>query len=125
MMVFEYMANGNLLSLVQKRRIELSLFDLLKMAQHILRGMCYLEQNSIVHRDLSLRNVLVTRDSQDKYLAKISDFGLSRLIEKEFYHTEDKTVPVKWTAIEAIEYGMYSSKSDVWSFGVCLWFVFD
>lgn len=83
--------------------------------------MRYLEERSVVHRDLSLRNVLVSRDSQDKYVAKISDFGLSRVTDKDYYRTDDKTVPVKWTAIEAIEYGLYTTKSDVWSFGICLW----
>ena len=82
--------------------------------------MSYLEENHIVHRDLALRNVLVTRDAQGKYVAKISDFGLSRITEQE-YRTNDKTMPVKWTAIEAIEYGIYTTKSDVWSFGICMW----
>jgi serine/threonine protein kinase len=84
--------------------------------------MRYLEEKYIVHRDLSLRNVLVTKDPQGKYVAKISDFGLSRFTEKDYYRTDDKTMPVKWTSIEAIEFGIYTSKSDVWSFGICLWY---
>jgi serine/threonine protein kinase len=83
--------------------------------------MCYLESKSVVHRDLALRNVLVNKDSHDKYVAKISDFGLSRVTSQDYYRTDDKTMPVKWTAIEAIEFGLYTSKSDVWSFGICLW----
>ena len=134
MMVFEYMSDGTLLSLVQKKKDQITEGDLFKMyvfksllvflfflrLQHILRGMSYLEENHIVHRDLALRNVLVTRDAQGKYVAKISDFGLSRITEQE-YRTNDKTMPVKWTAIEAIEYGIYTTKSDVWSFGICMW----
>ena len=85
--------------------------------------MKYLQENHIIHRDLACRNVLVTKDSDGKYVAKISDFGLSRAPEDDYYCTDDKTMPVKWTAIEAIQYGLYTSKSDVWSFGVCLWYL--
>ncbi len=85
--------------------------------------MQYLQENHIIHRDLACRNVLVTTDSDGKYVVKISDFGLSWAPSDDYYRTDDKTMPVKWTAIEAIQYGLYTSKSDVWSFGVCLWYL--
>ena len=83
--------------------------------------MRHLEEYRIVHRDLACRNVLVTQDNEGMYIAKVSDFGLSRPLSNDYYRTESKTMPVKWTAIEAIQYGIFTSKSDVWSFGICLW----
>ena len=54
----------------------------------------------------------------------MSDFGLSRVESAEYYRTEEKTLAIKWAAIESLQYGKFSTKSDVWSFGVCLWYFF-
>ena len=63
--------------------------------------MRYLETNNIVHRDLALRNILVAKDNNGKYLIKISDFGMSRLVEKGYYKTDSDTLmPIKWSAPE-------------------------
>ena len=62
--------------------------------------MKYLEANHVVHRDLALRNILVTQDGNNKYTVKIGDFGMSRAVEKGYYKTQDKTVPVRWSAPE-------------------------
>ena len=94
---------------------------LIDRCQHIINGMIHLEERNIVHRDLACRNVLISQDAEGRYIAKLSDFGLSRSLQNEYYRTDEKTMPVKWTAIESIKYGIYTSKSDVWSFGVCLW----
>ena len=83
--------------------------------------MAYLEENHVIHRDLSLRNILISKQPDGRYIAKVSDFGLSRIAEKGYYKTDDKTMPVKWSAIEAIEYGNFTMKSDVWSFGITMW----
>jgi len=80
--------------------------------------MDYLASKRCVHRDLAARNVLVSEDS----VLKIADFGLARNIEKDYYRkTTDGRLPVKWMAIESLIGQVYTSQSDVWSFGVLLW----
>jgi serine/threonine protein kinase len=59
------------------------------------------------------------------YVAKVSDFGLSRDLENESYYTSHGgQVPVRWTAIEALEDRKYSTASDVWSFGITVFEMF-
>jgi len=109
---------------VKQKKDELTVTDLLSMAKHAAAGMSYLEGKKVVHRDLALRNLLVTVENS-KYIVKISDFGLSRQIESGIYTTQDKNIPVKWCSPEVLELGEYSSKSDVWGFGVVLWELFS
>ncbi len=82
--------------------------------------MDYLAQQKFVHRDLATRNCMI-----NKFLiVKIADFGLSRDIYKsDYYRVEDKKrpLPVKWMAIESLTEGVFSTKTDVWSFGIVLW----
>jgi len=120
------MNRENALSVVASEKLDF--VNLLAIARDVVTGLQYLHSKQIVHADLALRNVLLTKRASDeaKYLAKVSDFGLSKtLYGSSYYKSEDKTIPVRWSAIEVIEYGKYSYSSDMWSLGVLFWELFN
>ncbi|XP_072766472.1 proto-oncogene tyrosine-protein kinase ROS-like [Anoplolepis gracilipes] len=100
----------------------LCLQDLLTICEDVARGCSYLEKLHFVHRDLACRNCLISSRNRENRIVKIGDFGLARDIYKnQYYRTEGGLLPVRWMAPESLVDGIFTSQSDVWSFGVLLW----
>ncbi|KAM5261702.1 tyrosine-protein kinase Fer isoform 1-T2 [Hipposideros larvatus] len=120
--IMELIPGGDFLSFLRKKKDEIKLKQLVKFSLDAASGMSYLESKNCIHRDLAARNCLVGENN----VLKISDFGMSRQEDGGVYSSSGlKQIPIKWTAPEALNYGRYSSESDVWSFGILLWETFS
>uniref|UniRef100_A0A7N4UZQ4 Tyrosine-protein kinase n=1 Tax=Sarcophilus harrisii TaxID=9305 RepID=A0A7N4UZQ4_SARHA len=120
--IMELIPGGDFLSFLRKKKDDIKLKHLVKFSLDAASGMAYLESKNCIHRDLAARNCLVG----ENHILKISDFGMSRQEDGGIYSSSGlKQIPIKWTAPEALNYGRYSSESDVWSFGILLWETFS
>lgn len=119
MLITQLMPLGCLLDYVRNNKDKIGSKALLNWSTQIARGMEYLENRRLVHRDLAARNVLVQTPS----CVKITDFGLAKLLDfgTDEYHAAGGKMPIKWLALECIRHRIFTSKSDVWAFGVTIW----
>ncbi|CDQ74247.1 unnamed protein product [Oncorhynchus mykiss] len=130
--LLELMAGGDLKSFLRETRprlehpSSLSMEDLLNVARDIAQGCQYLEENQFIHRDIAARNCLLTTKGPGR-VAKIGDFGMARDIYRASYYRKGgrAMLPVKWMPPEAFMEGIFTSKTDTWSFGVLLWEIFS
>ncbi|XP_070154570.1 proto-oncogene tyrosine-protein kinase ROS-like [Polyergus mexicanus] len=130
LIVLELMEIGDLLQYLRdSRKLQpsnshaLRLQDLFAMCEDVARGCCYLENLRFVHRDLACRNCLVSARDRENRVIKIGDFGLARDVYKDdYYRVKGQGLfPVCWMAPESLAIGIFTSQSDVWSFGVLMW----
>jgi len=116
------MSGGDLLSYLRDKGGQLDSQKLTKFSVDAAAGMEYLQSKNCIHRDLAARNCLIS--CEDKL--KISGFQLAREVEGVYDASNiGERYPVRWTAPEALSYLMYTTQSDVWSFGVLLWETFS
>ncbi len=117
LVILEYCNEGSLDTILFKTEKLRSPAEQIALAEAIARGIDHLHQNNIVHRDLAVRNILLHHGEP-----KISDFGMSRKLKEvsQVGKTATTIGPLRWMAPEALGKQLYSTKSDVWSFGMIL-----
>jgi serine/threonine protein kinase len=114
--ITEYMSGGSLYDFVHKQHNVLNLATLLKFAVDVCRGMCYLHERGIIHRDLKTANLLMDKD----HVVKVADFGVARFQDQGGIMTAE-TGTYRWMAPEVINHQPYDNKADVFSFAIVLW----
>ncbi|KAL8150252.1 hypothetical protein V2J09_020060 [Rumex salicifolius] len=114
--VTEFMSGGSVYDYLHKHKGTFKLPSLLKVAIDVSKGMNYLHQNNIIHRDLKAANLLM----DEHEVVKVADFGVARVKVQSGVMTAE-TGTYRWMAPEVIEHKPYDHKADVFSFGVVMW----
>ncbi|XP_032870235.1 tyrosine-protein kinase receptor UFO [Amblyraja radiata] len=122
--ILPFMKHGDLHSFLLYSRlgenpVYLPMQMLIKFMVDVARGMEYLSNKNFIHRDLAARNCMLNENMN----VCVADFGLSKKIYNGDYYRQGRIskMPVKWIAIESLADRVYTSKSDVWSYGVTMW----
>uniref|UniRef100_A0A674NLK4 receptor protein-tyrosine kinase n=1 Tax=Takifugu rubripes TaxID=31033 RepID=A0A674NLK4_TAKRU len=124
LVILPYMKHGDVRRfLIDTRYGDVPMFvphqSLLRFMIDIAAGMEYLSSRGFLHRDLAARNCMLGDDLR----VCVADFGLSKKIYSSDYYRQHAVVrvPIKWMAMESLSESIYTTKSDVWSFGVTMW----
>ncbi|WOL18603.1 serine/threonine-protein kinase STY46-like isoform X3 [Canna indica] len=114
--ITEFMSGGSVYDFLHKKKGVFDLPALIQVAIDVSKGMNYLHQNDIIHRDLKSANLLMDENK----LVKVADFGVARVKSDSGVMTAE-TGTYRWMAPEVIEHKNYDHKADVFSFGIVLW----
>ncbi|XP_059055965.1 uncharacterized protein LOC131849853 [Achroia grisella] len=116
--VMELATLGEMRAYLQQNARRLEICTLVQYIYQLSTALSYLESKKFVHRDIAARNVLVSTPT----CVKLADFGLSKMVDdKSYYKASRGKLPIKWMAPESINFRRFTSASDVWMFGVCMW----
>ena len=127
LVVLEFVQYGDLreiLSACKQKSIAVNNAERMLFAEQIALGCAFIISKGYVHNDLACRNCLVG----DNNSIKIADFGLTRPFDAGLKTYRQKTVlklSVRWLDVTAHDSKVFSEASDVWSFGVTVWDMFN
>jgi len=118
--VMEYMAKGDLFTILHKKMEPLSVLQRLRMARHCALGLALLHQHHVIHRDVKSLNILVT----EEYSCKLTDFGCAKLVnDRQMFNTANSGTPL-WMAPE-VKRGQYTFSADIFSVGLVFYELFE
>ncbi|KAJ8361439.1 hypothetical protein SKAU_G00179640 [Synaphobranchus kaupii] len=127
-MILEYVDLGDLKQFLriskskEKLKQPISTKQKVSICKQVAQGMEHLSSLHFVHRDLAARNCLISAQRR----VKVSVLSLSKdVYSSEYYRHRQAKIPLRWLPAESVFADDFSTKTDVWSFGVLMWEVFS